>query len=389
MSSDTEGEETITVQTAAHSPTGNAAEKADDDDLFNFVDEEEGGTAAPSVDHDGEQANGGEEAPDQASTLPNPHGAQYPGGDQPIEKEKIANAACLACNMLGTDRDLAKPATKWGYSQLASAMHDAQAAFDGLADYGDEDAITAFFQSDNCNCNNVATDCILSRGLLNNPCADDLLNGNLSTGVKHCSWNQESQASHEGHFVLNAVIPLPNGVAEKFVLISAPELESLRRKVELHENVEKCCEGIKKTLARSLDVPVDDPESAEAKMCSALLEQTHLARSLEALAELAVNPTRETNKGLLSTHQNLLTAHHDFPTLAALHVAAPSAAERERSIIVTELQAGSAMPENGLELRCRQIENRYKLLVSTSCWALFEMRLFSCNRKETELILMV
>jgi hypothetical protein len=53
------------------------------------------------------------------------------------------------------------------------------------------------------------------------------------------------------------------------------------------------------------------------------------------------------------------------------------------------VQAGSAMPENGLELRCRQIENRYKLLVSTSCWALFEMRLFSCNSKETELILMV
>jgi hypothetical protein len=314
--SGTEGEETIPAQTAVHSPTGNTTEEADDDNLFSFTDEEESGTAAPSDDHDGEQATDGKEAPDQAPTLPNPHGAQNPGGDQPIEKEKIANAAHLARNVLGTDKDLAKPATEWGCAQLASAMRDAQAAFDGLADCGDEDAIKAFFKSDNCNCNSVAT---------------------LSTGVKRCNWHQESHASREGHFALNTVIPLPNGVAEKFVLISVPELESLRCKVELHENVEKCCKGIKKPLARSLDVPVDNPESAEAKMCSALLDQTRLARSLEALAELAVNPTRETKKGLLSTHQNLLTVHHDFPTLAALCVAAPSAADRERSIILTEL----------------------------------------------------
>jgi hypothetical protein len=48
------------------------------------------------------------------------------------------------------------------------------------------------------------------------------------------------------------------------------------------------------------------------------MEQTHLARSLEALAELAVNPTREINKGSLSTHQNLLTVHYDFPTPTGL-----------------------------------------------------------------------
>ena len=56
------------------------------------------------------------------------------------------------------------------------------------------------------------------------------------------------------------------------------------------------------------------------------------------LAELAVNPTRETNKGLLSTHQNLLAVHYDFPTLTGLHVAAPAAAERERNVIVAELE---------------------------------------------------
>ena len=53
------------------------------------------------------------------------------------------------------------------------------------------------------------------------------------------------------------------------------------------------------------------------------------------------------------------------------------------------VQAGLAIPGSGLELRYRQIENTYKLLVSTSCWALFEMRLFSCNSKETEFVLMV
>ena len=92
-----------------------------------------------------------------------------------------------------------------------------------------------------------------------------------------------------------------------FVLISVAELESLRRKVELHENVEKHCKEIKKTLARSLDVQVDDPDSDSVKMRSAVLEQTHLATSLEVLTELAVNPTRETNKGLLSTR---FSPHH-------------------------------------------------------------------------------
>jgi hypothetical protein len=107
--------------------------------------------------------------------------------------------------------------------------------------------------------------------------------------------------------------------------------------VELHDDAEKHCKGIKKPLARPLDVQVDDPDSDPAKTCSAVLEQTHLARSLEALAELAVHPTRETNKGLLSTCSNLLTVHYDFPTLTGLHVAAPAAAERERDVIVAEL----------------------------------------------------
>jgi hypothetical protein len=138
---------TTAAQTAVHSPTGNAAEKVDDEELFSFPDEEDVGTAAPSVDHDGEQDNDGKEAPDQASTQPKPLGAQDSGGDQTTEKEKIANAAHLACNMLGTDKDLAKSATEWGYTQLAAVMRDAQAPFevDGLADYGDEDAIKAFF----------------------------------------------------------------------------------------------------------------------------------------------------------------------------------------------------------------------------------------------------
>jgi hypothetical protein len=148
VSSGTEGEEDLAAQTAVHSPTGNTAEKADDDDLIDFVDDEENSAAASSLDHDGDQANDGKEAPNQAPTQPNPLGAQDPGGDQTIEKEKIANAACLACNLLGTDKDLAKPATEWGYTQLAAVMRDAQASFDGLAENGDEDAIKSFFRCD-------------------------------------------------------------------------------------------------------------------------------------------------------------------------------------------------------------------------------------------------
>jgi hypothetical protein len=287
MSSDAEGEETIAAQAAVHSPPENTADELDEDELFSCSEEEDDGIAASPIDQDGEQDNDGKEAPEQASTQPNPLGAQDSGGDQTIEKEKIANVACLACNVLGTDKDLAKPATEWGYTQLAAAMRDAQASFDeGLVDYSDEKAIDTFFRHDTCSCKDVATDYILSRGLLDKPYASGLLSGNLSTGVLCCNWNQLSRDSREGHFALDTVIPLPKGAAEKFVLISAPELESLRRKVELHENVEKHCKGFKKPLARSLNVPVDDPDSTEAKMCSALLEQTHLARSLKYLPNL-------------------------------------------------------------------------------------------------------
>ena len=337
MSSDTEGEKAIKAQTAAHSPEGNAVETVDEyDDLVDYNSEGEGGAAAPSLVHDVDQANDGQEAPEQASTQSNLE-EQDSGGDQTIEKEKIANVAYLACNMLGTDRDLAKPATEWGYAQLTAVMLDAQASFEGIVDYNSEEGIKSFFKHDKFNCNGIATDYIISRGLLDKPYAADLLSGKLGTGVQYCNWNQESQVSGEGFFALDTVIPLPKGVAEKFVLISVPELESLRRKVELHENIEKQCKGLKKPLARSLEVPVEDPDSTEAKMCSALLEQTHLARALEVLAELAVNPTRETNKGLLSTYHNLLTVHHDFPTLTGLYAAAPTAAERERELIIAEL----------------------------------------------------
>jgi hypothetical protein len=61
-------------------------------------------------------------------------------------------------------------------------------------------------------------------------------------------------------------MPLPDGTADESVLISVAELGSLRRKVELHENVGKCCKGTKKPLARPLDVQVDDPDSESAKM---------------------------------------------------------------------------------------------------------------------------
>ena len=134
MSSDTEGEKTIAAQAAVHSPPGNTAGRTTMtyDDLVELTDERRGkvGAAAPSLDHDVDQANDGKEAPEQASTQPNPLGAQDSGGDQTIEKEKIANVAYLACNMLGTDKDLAKPATEWGYTQLTAVMRDAQASFD-------------------------------------------------------------------------------------------------------------------------------------------------------------------------------------------------------------------------------------------------------------------
>jgi hypothetical protein len=166
MSSDTEGEKTIAAQAAVHFPPGNTAGKDDDgellnlmeegddgtadppvspyeeDELIDYTDDEVGGNAAPSLDPDNDQANDGKEAPEQASTQPNPLGAQSSGGDQTIEKEKIANVACLACNMLGTDKDLAKPATEWGYTQLTAVMRDAQASFNkGLVDYSEENAI--------------------------------------------------------------------------------------------------------------------------------------------------------------------------------------------------------------------------------------------------------
>jgi hypothetical protein len=64
----------------------------------------------------------------------------------------------------------------------------------------------------------------------------------------------ESRTRREDRFALNTVIPLPDGAADKFALISVAELESSRRKVGLHEDVEKHCKGIKKPLARSLDV---------------------------------------------------------------------------------------------------------------------------------------
>ena len=121
MSSDTEGEKTVAAQAAVHFPPGNAAGKDDDDydDLVDYNSEGEGGAAAPSLVHDVDQANDGQKAPEQASTQSNLE-EQDSGGDQTIEKEKIANVAYLACNMLGTDRDLAKPATEWGYTQLTA-----------------------------------------------------------------------------------------------------------------------------------------------------------------------------------------------------------------------------------------------------------------------------
>ncbi len=391
MSSDTEGEKTIAAQAAVHSPPGNTAGKDDDgellnrmeegdngtaeppvspygeDDLIDYTDDEVGGNAALSLDPDNDQANDGKEASEQASTQPNPLGAQSSGGDQTIEKEKIANVAYLACNMLGTDKDLAKPATEWGYTQLTAVMRDAQASFTGLVDYSEENAIDekvidTFFRYDTSSSRSVASDYIISRGLLDTPYASGLLEGNQSTGIQYCNWNQDNRDSREGHFALDTVIPLPKGAAEAFVLISVPELESLRRKVELHENIEKHCKGFNKPLARSLDVSVEDPDSTEAKMCSALLEQTHLARALEVLAELAVNPTRETNKGLLSTYHNLLTVHHDFPTLTGLYAAAPTAAERERELIITELDqvvklVHDLASENGRACRFKMYED--------------------------------
>ena len=112
---------------------------------------------------------------------------------------------------------------------------------------------------------------------------------------------------------------------------------------------------------------MEDPDNTEAKMCSALLEQTHLARALEVLAELAVNPTRETNKGLLSTYHNLLTVHHDFPTLTGLYAAAPRAAERERELIITELDqvvklVHDLASENGRACRFKMYEDIREIL---------------------------
>ena len=192
MSSDTEGEKTIAAPAAVHSPPGNTAGKDDDgellnrteegdngtaeslaypydeDDLIDYndhnTDDEVGGNAAPSLNPDNDQANDGKEASEQASTQPNPLGAQSSGGDQTIEKEKIANVAYLACNMLGTDKDLAKPAIEWGYTQLTAVMRDAQASFNnGLVDCSEENAIDAFFRYDTSSCRNVASDYIISR----------------------------------------------------------------------------------------------------------------------------------------------------------------------------------------------------------------------------------
>jgi hypothetical protein len=284
-----------------------------DEQLIDPDDVEDDGTAAPSNAHGGEQTTDGEDAPGIACLARHPPGMLNLGGDQPIDKEEIANIARLACNVPGADSDLVRPATEWGHAQLGSLLGTAQAAFsdEGLVDYNTEEAVRKFFQSDAFNCNDVASDCVLSRGLLDNPYAKDLLNStDRSTGIQRYKWNGESRTRREDHFALKTIIPLPAGTADEFVLISVAELESSRRKVELHENAEKHCKGIKKTLARSLDVQVDDLDNESTKMCSAVLEQTHLARSLKVLAELAVNPTRETNKGLLSTHQNRMLSPH-------------------------------------------------------------------------------
>jgi hypothetical protein len=109
----------------------------------------------------------------------------------------------------------------------------AQAAFsdEGLVDCNTEEAVRKFFQSDACNCNDLASDFILSRGLLDNPHAKDLLNSiDRSTGIQHCKWNGESLARREDHLALKTIIPLPAGAADEVALISVAELESLRRK---------------------------------------------------------------------------------------------------------------------------------------------------------------
>ena len=150
MSSDAEGEETVPVQTTAPPPTGETVEDAVDETLTDPEDVEDVGTAAPSNAHGGEQTTDGREAPDFAC-LPRdpPDGVLNLGGDPPIEKEEIANIARLACNMPGADRDLARPATEWGYTQLGSLLGAAQAAFDeDPVDYNIEEAIKTFFQSD-------------------------------------------------------------------------------------------------------------------------------------------------------------------------------------------------------------------------------------------------
>jgi hypothetical protein len=179
-------------------------EDAADDMFTDPYDVEDDGTASPSNAHGGEQTPDGQEAPDHACLPRNPPGVLNLGGDPPIKKEEIANIACLACNMPGADRDLARPTTEWGYTQLGSLLGAAQAAFDeDQVDYNTEEAIKTCFQSDDCNCNAVASDYILSRGLLGNP----YLTVENTTGVQCSKWNMESRTRSKDHFALNTVIP--------------------------------------------------------------------------------------------------------------------------------------------------------------------------------------
>jgi hypothetical protein len=151
-------------------------------------DVEDDGTASPSNAHGGEQTTDGKGTLDFVDLPRHPPGVLNLGVDPPIEKEEIANVACFACNVPGADRDLARPTTEWGCAQLGSLLGTAHAAFDkDPVDCNTEEAIKTHFQSDACNCNAVASDYILSRGLLNNPHSEDLLNRqvlNVANGTR-------------------------------------------------------------------------------------------------------------------------------------------------------------------------------------------------------------
>ena len=160
--------------------------------------------------------------------------------DTVIDTVEIAQIATLALNMLGGDGGLATPAAEWDHTQLTKLICLFESTLSGNQhDYDVEtEAVKAFQQNEQ---GTVLEEQALANSMLGNPYASEAHRSELSSSASYCQRNEE-QRNKMGYHHLDTVMPFPG----RFALISVNELERLRLKAELQENVKNHCGALNK-----------------------------------------------------------------------------------------------------------------------------------------------